>query len=178
MVKENAWILDATAANRCFYETKESPFIHWIDIEEDLTIKPDSIMDCRKTNFPDKRFKFIIFDPPQSFGDKKNSGIFTTPNKDTFNGKWPIYTTKAPRYYGTDKYSSSKELLQFIDEAQGEFHRILQDEGIIFMKWAEARIKLKTVLELFGDWIIIMKIPAFTRRKTAKGTYWVLLMKK
>lgn len=178
MDKPKSWILDATAGNRCFYETKESPLIYWIDIEEDLTVKPDAFMDCRKTNFPDNRFKMIIFDPPQSFGDKKNSGIFTTPNREIFNEKWSQYTTKTPRYYGLDKYNSSEELLQFINDSQKEFHRILQDDGIIFMKWSEARIKTKDVLRLFNDWIILMKIPAFTRRETAKGTYWILMSKK
>ena len=176
-MKGNPTILDATAANRCMWATKESPFIEWIDIEEDLEYKPDRILDCTNTDYPDKHFKAIFFDPPHSYGREKNSGIFTTPSKAVSDEKWPEWKRKHPRYYGLDKYPTKEALLGFINRAQKEFLRILQDDGMLWLKWSENHSSLNAILPLFRDWNIMINIPAFTRRKTSTPTYWVMLMK-
>jgi len=57
-------ILDATAANRCMWTTKDSEYIIYIDIEPELNTAPDILMSCRHTGFLDSYFHTILFDPP------------------------------------------------------------------------------------------------------------------
>jgi len=158
--------------------TKDSPFIIWIDIEPDLTYKPDRFLDCTQTDYPNKFFKAIFFDPPHSYGRKKNDAIFTTPSKEVHDEKWPQHERKYPRYYGLDKYPTKTALLAFINKAQKEFYRILEDGGMLWFKWSENHSSLRAILPLFRDWKIMIKIPAFTHRKTSTPTYWVMFMKK
>ena len=73
-------ILDATAGNRTMWKVKENPQILFCDIEPELEIKPDKIVDCRKTDFNDKSFHTIFFDPPHEWGRKHLSSIYTCKN--------------------------------------------------------------------------------------------------
>ena len=131
-MKDTAQIWDATAANRTMYETKDDLRILYTDIEEDLSFKPDMILDCRHTHFEDKSKHHIIFDPPHGWGRKKNGAIFSTPNREVSNEKWPKYWRRAhPRYYGIDKYSNKDELVNFIKDSLNEFHRVLKDDGVL-----------------------------------------------
>ena len=177
MQKPEARILDATAGNRNMWKTKESPFIIWIDVEEDLEYKPDRLLDCTQTDYPDKFFKTIFFDPPHSYGRNKNEGIFTTPSKKVSTEKWPQWERTYPRYYGLDKYPTKTALLGFINKAQEEFYRILEDDGMLWLKWSENHASLEAILPLFKNWDLMIRIPAFTHRKTSTPTYWAMLMK-
>ena len=179
MIKPNARILDATAGNRCLWTTKDSPFIVWIDVETDLTYKPDRLLDCTQTDYPDRFFKAILFDPPHEYGREKNACIYATPSKEVCDEKWPQHKRKYPRYYGIDKYPTKGTLLNFIHKAAEEFHRILEDDGMLWFKWSENRIKLQPIIPLFNlkGFTEMLKIPVAYSGKTTKRTWWVLFMK-
>jgi len=172
-VKTQARILDPTAGNRTMWDIDDSPHIIWIDIEPELTIKPDLLMDCRKTNFKDERFHTIFFDPPHSYGRTKNTGGHQTPSQKLQIEKWGRKTS----YYGFDKYKTRTSLLSFINKAQQEFYRILSDDGILWFKWAEIHSTLSSILPIFNNWIVIMKHEVAYRGRVKTRTWWVAFMK-
>ena len=81
-------VLDSTAGNRSMWKTKESEYVLWIDIEPELSTKPDILMDCTKTDFDNERFHTIFFDPPHNYGHTKNSGVHQTPSQVFMKEKW------------------------------------------------------------------------------------------
>jgi len=91
--------------------------------------------------------------------------------------KWPQHKRRWPRYYGIDKYATKSELLGFINRAQKEFFRILSDGGCLWFKWSENRATLQGILPLFKNWDVMLKIPVEYSGKSAKRTWWVMLMK-
>lgn len=175
MIKPNATILDATAGNRSMWKTRESDYILWIDIEPELSEKPDILMDCTKTEFENGRFHTIFFDPPHSYGHTKNTGVHQTPSRQTMKEKG--WGTGA--YYGFDKYPTKTALLSFIHRAQEEFYRVLDDNGILWLKWGELRSSLNGILPLFKKWNVMMQFEVAYRGQV-KGcrTWWIMLMKK
>jgi hypothetical protein len=178
MGKETAQILDATAGNRTLWTCKDDPRILFIDVEPDLDRKPDLLLDCTNTGFPDARFHTIVFDPPHQTGRAKNEGVFCTPNRREYDAKWPQYKRPGPpRYYGSDKYKNKAELMVFLHKAGKEFSRILSDDGILLLKWGENLAEVGAVLPLFDDFKEVMRTSRVIGR-SAKGGVWVLLMKK
>ena len=177
-IKPEARILDATAGNRNIWKTKESSNVIWIDIEKELEFKPDILLDCTKTHFPDNYFFSIFFDPPHDYGLKKNHRIHTTPSKKVADEKWDYgrtYTT----YYGWDKYNSQTQLLSFIHKAQNEFYRILKDNGMLWLKWCEIKLPLYKILPFFKKWNQMMRLyVAYPGRESRAQTYWIMFMKK
>ena len=180
MKKPQARILDATAGNRTMWKTKESEYVIWIDIEEDLEFTPDFFMDNTNTEFEDNYFYMIMFDHPNIFGTTKNANIFSTPSRTTFGEKWPQHNTRRfPRYYGSDKYKTKTDLLKFVSRAQEEFHRILWDGGCLWVKWNECEIPLKEVLPLFINWDLMMSHYGIPPNQTSQTrTFWLMFMKK
>jgi len=175
MIKPNARILDATAANRVMWKTRESDKVIWIDIENELTVKPDFIMDCTNTEFDDGQFHTIIFDPPHSFGRTKNTGQHQTPSQELQIEKWG----RKGSYYGFDKYPTKRELLGFINKSQLEFQRILSDDGMLWFKWAEIHCTLDSILPFFKDWKIMLRIESHSSRAGAgkTRTWWTAFTK-
>jgi len=169
--------LDATSANRTMWKTKEHPQIIYIDIEEELEFKPTKIMDCTRTDFKDKSIPVIWFDPPQIVGGKKNGGIYAIPSKKVFDEKYPKYKQKHPRYYGSDKFKNKEELMNFLNKSALEFHRILQDDGILMVKWAEVVATTNDIIPLFSNFIEMMRIPIKSVHKTTRGSFWIVFMK-
>lgn len=182
-IKPEARVLDATAANRRIWSTRESPNILWIDIDPELEIKPDVVIDCTKTSFPDDYFFTIFFDPPHMWGDKTADQIYTCRNKkehDAFMNKWGFNQfKKVPTYYGTDKYKTKLELLTFVHKAQKEFYRILATNGMLWVKWCESRITLAKILPFFKDWHEMIRLEIGSKKQTlsAAQTYWIMFMK-
>ena len=120
----------------------------------------------------------IFFDPPHGWGRIKNSTMFTSPDREYVNDKWPKWARNGhPRYYGLDKYQDKDDLKTFIDDALKEFHRVLMDDGILMFKWSDRAYPVKELAQQFLQWKIIMKIPIFSAQETAKKGYWLLLMK-
>lgn len=181
--KPQARILDATAANRMIWKTKESDKVIWIDIEPELEITPDLTLDCTKTQFPDKSIFTIFFDPPHFWGQKKGKNFFTCRNmkeSKKFLSKYGMKRRGIPTYYGTDKYSSKTQLLSFIHKAQKEFLRILSDNGILWLKWCELKIPIGKILVFFKDWDEMLRLEIGSKKQTlgVAQNYWVMLMKK
>ena len=174
-MKPNAKILDATASYRSMWVTKESDRVLWIDIEPELDLKPDLLMDCTNTDFEDKRFHTIFFDPPHKFGEKKNQGVHSTPSRVNQRERWG----NSGAYYGFDKYPTKRALLAFINNAQKEFYRILSDDGILWFKWAEITTTLDALLPFFNDWTLMMKHEvAYRGQVKGATTWWIAFMKK
>jgi len=174
-VKPDARILDATASYRSIWDMKNSDKILWIDIETDLDLQPDRIMDCTHTDFSDKRFHTIFFDPPHKYGEKKNQGVFSTPSRKKQKERWG----DTGCYYGFDKFKTKSELLEFIRLSQLEFHRILSDDGILWVKWCEHATKLDVVISIFNNWNKTLCFEtAYQGQVKGKRTFWVAFTKK
>lgn len=190
MSKKNARILDATAGNRTMWKTKESQFILFADIEPDLEIKPDKIMDCTKTGFPDKYFNIVFFDPPHGWGKKPGLSLLSIKNMRELEAyPWPRKdmtrrSKKARPYYGWDKFQTKIGLLGFIHKSQEEFYRILENDGVLWFKWSEAKITLGKIQVFFKKWRVMLQIPVCSpsrenwKGKKEKRTYWIMFMKK
>jgi len=171
--KTETTVLDATAGNRCMWDKKENNYIVFIDIEPELSIKPDFIMDCTNTGFPDNSFNIIFFDPPHSYGRTKNTGVHQTPNYEVQKQKgWHIGA-----YYGFDKFPTKRALIAFIHKAQKEFYRIIKPGGVLWFKWSEIHSTLDAMLCLFDKWDLVMKFEvAYQRRVKGNTTWWVMMM--
>lgn len=179
--KPNARILDATAGNRNIWLKKENPNIIWIDIEPDLEVKPDLLIDCTKTPFPDGYLFTIFFDPPHWWGDKIAENIYTLRNWDDanhFNKKYG--TNRHVSYYGTDKFQTKTQLLIFLNKASKEFYRILASNGMLWVKWVDAKIDLGKILPFFRDYDEVLRIHIGSPKQTSSNiqAYWILFMKK
>jgi tRNA G10 N-methylase Trm11 len=120
-------ILDATAGNRGIWFNKNHPLATYIDINP--KVKPDIVMDCTKTCFPDKTFDLIVFDPPHIGSSSQNKGIITT-------------------RYG---HLRANEIRRLIYNAFKEFNRILKDGGFVLFKWNDHDQKLDKILGLVED---------------------------
>jgi hypothetical protein len=185
LTKANARILDATAGNRVIWKTKDDSRILFIDVEPELEVKPDIVMNCTKTDFPDKSFNLIVFDPPHGFGGKVGEGFHTCRNKkeaEAFSRKWGYEKGNlAHCYYGVDKFKTRPQVLRFVYLASKEFYRILQDTGILFVKWTSYQIHLDKALPYFlRNWLEMMRLEIKDSSQTAGAsqTYWLLFMKK
>jgi len=179
--KPEARILDATAGNRNIWKQNENPNIIWIDIEPELEVQPDQVIDCTKTPFPDEYFFAIFFDPPHWWGDKIAENIYTLRNwgdAHAFNKRYG--TNRHVSYYGTDKFQTKTQLLRFLNKASKEFFRILALNGMLWMKWVDAKIGVDKILPFFKEWDEVMRIYVGSPRQTNSDmqAYWLLLMKK
>lgn len=157
------------------WDIKEDEHILWIDIEPELSVKPDKILDCTKTGFPDKQFMIIFFDPPHSFGRTKNTGMHQTPSYEVQRQKW----NSVGSYYGFDKFKTKTALLGFINRSQKEFYRVLRDNGVLWFKWSEIHASLDSILPIFRNWKLMMKFEvAFQGLLKGDRTWWSMFMKK
>jgi hypothetical protein len=186
MKKPHARILDATAANRQIWKTKDDDRVIFIDIESELDVKPDIVMDCTNTDFLDNYFHTIIFDPPYYWGDKTGQAFYSIRNMNEykkFSEKYNIHARDGrsrASYYGTDKYKTKKELLIFIHNAQEEFNRILMDNGTLWVKWNISRISKNEFVDLFKNWILMIQfnVQSPIQSLSETRTYWFMFMKK
>lgn len=170
-------ILDATAANRTMWRHKNSEHIIYIDMEKKLEVKPTIYADNSNTPFLPKFFDSVFFDPPHGWGE--GHPFYKYPDARSFKEKWQGYGD-IPRYYGWDKLKNQHELIVYLWRAQREFHRILKDDGVLWLKWNTQLISIHRVLSIFEDWIIMLELPVKAPTQTAgkSQTYWVCLMKK
>lgn len=170
-------ILDATAANRTMWLSKDMEGIIYIDMEKKLEVKPMIYCDNTNTPFLPKFFDTIFYDPP--FGWGEGHPLYKYPDAASV----PYWVSKygsIPRYYGWDKHKNQQELIVHLYRAQKEFHRILKDDGVLWLKWNVIKISIHRVLSIFELWFVMLELPVKAPTQTAgkSQTYWVCLMKK
>ena len=153
------FILDACCGGKMFWYNKNQPNTIYMDIRKERKghsnfrpnheIQPDIVADFKEIPFEDKKFKLVVFDPPQMFLGEKAE--FT-------------------KRYGRLTRDTWKEEIK---KGFNECWRVLEDYGILVFKWHEQDIKKSDVLEVIG------KEPLFghvTNRST-KNNIWMCFMK-
>lgn len=155
------FILDACCGGRMMWFQKNHPNVLYIDNricpaghitkKSKHSVNPDVQMDFRNMDFPDKKFRLVVWDPPHRTDFSKTSIMakqYGSLNRET----WPYDLGKGFE----------------------ECWRVLQDYGILIFKWNEKEIKLKRILNIFPE------KPLFGNIKCANGyrsTYWMCFMK-
>jgi len=161
-MEKNKFILDACCGGRMMWMNKNHPNTLYIDNREfeqltrqghmkNIIVKPDLKMDFRKLDFPNQRFKLVVCDPPHltKLGD---SGLYK-------------------KMFGRlDKEDWRDDLRKgFL-----EMWRVLEDYGILLIKWNDYEIKFSELKKLFPA------EPLFGNRKSGSGksnTMWFCFMK-
>jgi tRNA G10 N-methylase Trm11 len=146
-------ILDACCGRRKFWVNKNHSDVVYIDVRPE--VKPDFIMDCRKTAFEDKTFDLIVFDPPHISLSPDSKGIFG-------------------EKYGRFR---AREIRILIYEAFIEFHRILQDDGLVIFKWNTHSQSLRTIFPLITKFEILFGQLVAQRIEHPSQTLWFTLKK-
>ena len=169
-------ILDATAANRTMWKSKDNPNIIYLDMEKRIPVKPTIFANNTQTPFTDKSFTEIFYDPPHGWEYEPFMHYTKGVPPDE---RYPPEEWKKQTYYGWMQYKNQQSLIVHIYKAQKEFHRILTDDGLLWVKWNECRIKIDRVLALFEDWDKLMKIKVEdpTHTKGWQNTWWVVMAK-
>lgn len=166
-MKDSAVILDACCGSKMFWFHKNNPDVLFTDNRKEdhilcdgrtLSVRPDVVMDFTALQFPDSRFKLVVFDPPH----------MNTLGKTSWMAK----------KYGvlTDDWR------QVIKDGFNECWRVLDTNGVLIFKWSDVDIKVSDLLKvidqkpLFGHrtminnrtiWMVFMKLtpPLFEERK-------------
>jgi len=154
-------ILDACCGGRMFWFNKHHPNVLYIDKRTHLkggnkyrpnfTVEPDMLVDFRDMPFEDNSFKLVVFDPPHAFNAKTGSVIGD--------------------YYGQlDKDNWKTDIRKGFDECW----RVLENYGILILKWNEVNVKRAELLK------ILPIEPLFGQRPGGRGyggTHWLCFMK-
>jgi hypothetical protein len=156
-MKDKAVILDPCCGSKMFYFDKENKDIIFADVRKEnhtlcdgraLEINPDVIMDFTKMDFPDKRFKLVVFDPPHLTSLGKNS--------------WMALK------YGV----LGDNWCDVIRDGFNECWRVLDINGTLIFKWSDVDIKVAEVLK------VIKQRPLFGHRTMINNrTIWLCFMK-
>jgi hypothetical protein len=160
MKNEEKFILDACCGGRMFWFNKKHPNTLYIDKRTaeighvnqrncQHNVKPDIKMDFTNMDFPDKKFKLVVWDPPHMKTLSKTSIL-------------------RKKYGCLNAETWQSDLKQGFNECW----RVLDDYGILIFKWNEAEIKMKTVLSLFKEKPLFGH-PIMSKTKT----HWLCFMK-
>jgi len=173
-------ILDATSAFRMMWFDKNNKFTVYMDKRDDTQIKKDldqfalnrgrALMkrwlpknptfqgDFRKTIFPDKSFKLIVWDPPHLKGKgsrKHQQGLcFGVLQAETWQSDF--------------------------SKGFAELWRLLEIGGVLIFKWHDSSFNYKQVLKLFPKKPIFGQVTSGRYTKTdkkARHTFWFCFMK-
>lgn len=118
-------------------------------------VRPDILMDYRDLKFPDKKFKLVIFDPPH---------LTSLTETSIMRKKFGCLNSEA---WQSDLKKAFKELW-----------RVLDDYGVLLVKWNDIEIPYKKLLSLFSEEPLIMNITAGQRAlKESHRSYWFTFMK-
>ena len=158
-MEKNKFILDACCGGRLFWFQKKQPNTIYIDKRirkaghdsnrPNHKIIPDIQMDNRKMDFPDKKFKLVVFDPPHLIGKEDSCRMI--------------------KQYGC---LNAETWQDDIKKGFDECWRVLEDYGVLIFKWNDASKKRKEVLEVLG------KQPLFGHPNGSKiPTHWFCFMK-
>ena len=132
-LKQSAKILDACCGSKMFWFDRENPNVIFSDLRKEkhvlcdgriLNINQDVQENFTNLNFPDKRFKLVVFDPPHlnSLGKKS----------------WMALK------YGVLKENWKEEIAMGFREC----FRVLEDDVILIFKWSDVDIKVSDILKL------------------------------
>ena len=160
-IKQNQkYVLDACCGPKFMWFNKNHPNVIYNDIREmekgfiknrqNIEIKPDTLHDFSNLPFPDKRFKLITFDPPQVICKSKTSTLVGC--------------------YG----SLDKEYDVLFEKGIKELWRVLDDFGILFMKFNNVHINFDKVLKHFPQQPLFQ---TSTNRSKNVLTRWFCFMK-
>lgn len=157
------FILDACCGPKNMWFDKHQPNTLYIDIrKEELgynkhdkqdSVEPDLVMDFRDLKLPDKSFKLIVCDPPH---------MKTLGKTSMFRKKYGCLNAET---WQVDLKRGFKEMF-----------RVLEDYGILLLKWNDTEINYKKVLELCPYKPLVMNVVS-SRPKTDKRTSWFCFMK-
>lgn len=150
-------VLDACCGSKMFWFDKNNPLVTFQDKREldtnlcdgrQLIVSPDVIGDFTNMDWPDEKFKIVVFDPPHLDKLGENSWMALK------YGKLP------------------SDWFDYISLAFNECFRVLEDDGVLIFKWNEIQIKTSEILKcspykpMFGHisgkrsdthWICFMK---------------------
>jgi SAM-dependent methyltransferase len=153
----DAVILDACCGSKMFWFDKDNPDVLFSDIRKEnhvlcdgrtLNISPDVINDFTNMEFPDGRFKLVVFDPPHMITLGKSSWM--------------------AKKYGVLK----DDWRNVIRDGFNECWRVLAEDGVLIFKWSDVDIKVSEVLKLFKH------KPLFGHRTMINNrTIWMCFMK-
>lgn len=175
MVKDEAWILDATAGNRTIWRDNKYPEgVVFMDKEPNLHIPPDVIATWDKVPFPDNYFNCVIFDPPHFL--QVPPPWYRHPNK-IRKGRKNSYEY----YYGW--FNSKEDCISQITKAQKEFARV---SSRLCFKWYDEFIPINNMLSLFDCWDVQFKQEYLAHDGRTSNNenrrrghiYWVKMVKK
>ena len=155
-------ILDAT----CSYTTIWPKFAT-IRIDIRPRVKPDLVMDARKTSFPDQYFDEIYCDPPHIIDVRISS-------KSSPQGQ------KMKERYGY--WSHPREWKEFIQATNIEFARILKPDGVLHYKIVDGKwwgmTKLKDLLEGMTNFTVIKDRVTPSGGSKNNKTHWLTMKPK
>ena len=155
-MKEDKFILDATAGFRMMWFNKKHPNCVYLD--ERPECKPDVIGDFRNLNqFANGSFRLVVFDPPHK--------IRTTND-----------TSRLYRDYGALRPETWQNDLR---KGFSECWRVLAPYGVLIFKWGETQKSVKEVSKFFPCSPLFRQISAgSTARNGRKArTLWFCFMK-
>lgn len=160
-------ILDACCGGRMMWLNKHHPNTIYIDnriaekghiqkgFNPNHEVEPDIVMDFRELKFPDKEFKLVVFDPPHLTSLTETSIMrkkFGCLNSETWQSD--------------------------LKKAFSELWRVLDDYGVLLIKWNDIEISYKKLLSLFSEEPLIMNITAGQKAlKESHRSYWFTFMK-
>lgn len=175
-------ILDAGCGNRCMWLQKRSENVIHIDIEKQLSIKPNIF--ASNTNFPfkDESFDTIFFDPPFKWGCDDHP-FFSFPNVYLRNAMYPEIkdNRQVTGYYGIERYKTRSELVSYIYKAERELRRIIKSDGCLWLRWCTmTSMDHNNVLNIFADWhqMLTHEMGSAKRTTGESKSFWFMLMKK
>lgn len=150
------FILDVTCGKRMMWRNKQHPNALYLDSRAE--VGPDYVADFRDLRFiPDKRFKFIIFDPPHIIQNSTRGNLVRD------------YGCLSPDTWDSD-----------LKKGFAECWRVLEDGGTLIFKWSELCHKsLEDILKLFSVEPIITQVSRVkTDSRNRKAyTYWCCFIK-
>jgi len=170
-------ILDVTAGNRTMYTLKDSEDIVYTDMERRLEIPPTLFCDSRQLPFRDNSVDTAFWDPPHMWGVYNRT--FAMPNKKLQKKILPNKKSMDP-YYGVDKYSNKQGLISYIYYTQQELKRVIKPDGLLWFKWNECSVTLRSTLHVLQLWNVTLKIRQHAHKNPMgqHTTYWVALTQK
>jgi hypothetical protein len=161
-------ILDACCGGRMMWLNKHHPNALYIDnrvaakghiqkgFNPNHEVNPDMVMDFRSLKFPDKSFKLVVLDPPH---------LSTLIETSIMRKKFGVLNAETWQW----------------DLSQGfkECWRVLDDYGVLVLKWNDIEIPYKKLLSLFKPQRpLFMNITAGAKAlKEAQRSYWFCFMK-